>query len=123
MNDEFRFQDLGEAIPGMVWAPDDTPCVWAWVEVSSVRIGVVWACPNGASGFLANPAADGQEGDFAEVWLSAVMKANSSMREEDGTFDAILFVERISSRSQMFVEGEGRYSVEELKEALEMGTL
>jgi hypothetical protein len=84
---------------------------------------VVWACPNGASGFLANPAADGQEGDFAEVWLSAVMKANSSMREEDGTFNAILFVERISSRSQMFVEGQGRYSVEELKEALEMGAL
>ena len=123
MDDEFRFQDLGEAIPGMVWLPDDSPCIWAWVEVSSVRIGVVWACPNGASGFLVNPGADGQEGDFTDVWLSAVMKANASMREEDGTFNAILFIEQLCSRSQMFVEGPDRYSLEELREALELGNL
>lgn len=44
------------------------------------------------------------------------------MREEDGTFNAILFIERLCSRSQMFVKGLGRYSVEELKQALEIGT-
>ena len=107
----------------MVWLPDESPCIWAWVEVSSVRIGVVWACPNGASGFLANPAADGEEGDFADLWLSAVMKANASMREEDGTFNALRFVERICFRSQMFVKGLGRYSVNELKSALLRGGL
>ena len=114
MEEEFRFQILGDAIPGMVWLPDDHPCYWAWVEVSSVRIGVVWACQNGSSGFLGNPAVNGQEGNFGDVWLSSVMKANTSMREDDGTFNSILFLQRLASRSSMFIEGLGVYSVEQL---------
>jgi len=123
MEEEFRFQILGDAIPGMVWLPDDRPCYWAWVEVSSALIGVVWACQNGSSGFLTNPAADGQEGNFGDVWLSSVMKANTSMREDDGTFNSILFLQQLTSRSKMFVEGTVNNSVEQLRNAIELGTL
>lgn len=88
MSDAFSFQILDDGLPPLVAFADDQPCLWAIYRVDQQDQGILWACPNGAAGFLPNPISPDGEAN-AQAWRNTIFEVQRQSQIDGQRFDAV----------------------------------
>lgn len=92
MSDSFSFQILQDGLPPIVAFASEEPCLWAIYRQDNENQGILWACPNGAAGFIPNPGADEDGQQSAQAWRSTIFELQRRAQIDNQQFDSVAWL-------------------------------